>query len=160
MSVVFWTKIAFIILSTIEALVFGMFPIWSPSCRSNPKILGIANSFAGGIFLAISLLHITPEMIETWNSLPLNQHEENGEMVQNEKIFPLPELLIFVGYTIILIFDKVLFETHSLFADEHGNHQDPAEAKMEQNVKSSMVKTEAMVNASNDPSALKRSLVE
>ena len=58
--------------------------------------------------------------------------DSDGNVVENEKIFPLPELLIFVGYTIILIIDKVLFDTHALFADdEHGHHHDPAEAKME-----------------------------
>ena len=93
-----------------------MFPTWSASCRENPKILGIANSFAGGVFLAIALCHIMPESIETWNGLSINTHEDDkGETVENEKIFPLPELLVFTGYTIILILDKVLFDTHALF---------------------------------------------
>ena len=132
-SLVFWTKVGFIIAVAAEALIAGMIPTWSPSCRENPKILGIANSFAGGVFLAIAFMHITPEMIETWNGLPLNTHtDSDGNVVENEKIFPLPELLIFLGYTIILIIDKVLFDTHALFADdEHGHHHDPAEAKME-----------------------------
>ena len=159
-TAVFWTKIVFIILVIAEAAIAGMIPTWSPSCRENPKILGIANSFAGGVFLAIALMHITPEMIETWNGLPLNNHEENGEMVENEKIFPLPELLIFLGYTIILIIDKVLFDTHALFADEHGHHHDPAEAKMEHNVKASFAKGQAMAAGSNDPAVLKRSMAE
>ena len=159
-TLVLWTKITFIILVTIEALVSGMIPTWSPSCRENPKILGIANSFAGGVFLAIALMHITPEMIETWNGLPINNHMEDGVEVENEKIFPLPELLIFLGYTIILVIDKVLFDTHALFADEHGHHHDPAEAKMEMNVKASMTKAQAMAAGSNDPAVLKRSVAE
>ena len=65
-TLILWTKIIFIILVTIEAGVAGMIPTWSPSCRENPKILGIANSFAGGVILAIAFMHITPEMIETW----------------------------------------------------------------------------------------------
>lgn len=115
-----------------------MIPTWSSSCRESPKILGIANSFAGGVFLAIAFMHITPEMIEDWNSMPLNQG--------NEKIFPLPELLIFTGYTIILIIDKVLFDTHALFAhdDHEGGHAhdaDPASAKLETNLKASMARS-------------------
>ena len=113
-----------------------MIPTWWLGCRESPKILGIANSFAGGVFLAIALMHITPEMIEGWTSM----QEEKGV----EKIFPLPELLIFSGYTIILIIDKVLFDTHSLFEsnDGHGHgHADPAHNKLETNLRSSMVKS-------------------
>ena len=115
-TVVFWTKIFFILVVTLEAGVAGLIPTWSAGCRENPKILGIANSFAGGVFLAIALCHIMPESIETWNGLSINTHEDDkGETVENEKIFPLPELLVFTGYTIILILDKVLFDTHALF---------------------------------------------
>ncbi len=135
-TTVFWTKIGFITLVFFEALISGMFPTWSPSCRESPKILGIANSFAGGVFLAIALMHITPEMIETWDEL------NEGK----DKIFPMPELLIFCGYTIILIIDKVLFDTHALFEhDEHG-HADPAEKKLEGNVKASMAKGAALAS--------------
>lgn len=96
-----------------------MIPTWSSNCRESPKILGIANSFAGGVFLAIALMHIMPEMIETWSE-ELNPGAE--------KLFPLPELLVFVGYTIILVIDKVLFDTHALFDNDHGHvHSDPAE---------------------------------
>ena len=112
-----------------------MIPTWSPRCRESPKILGIANSFAGGVFLAIALMHITPEMIETWNDL------NEG----SDKIFPLPELLIFCGYTFILIIDKVLFDTHALFDNDHGDaNADPAEIKLEVNLKASMSKSAQM----------------
>ena len=65
-----WLKVGFIVVSFAEAIISGMIPTWSTSCRESPKILGIANSFAGGVFLAIAFMHITPEMIETWNDLP------------------------------------------------------------------------------------------
>lgn len=160
---VFWVKIAFIIVVAAEACISGMIPTWSPSCRENPVILGIANSFAGGVFLAIAFMHIAPEEIEDWNAMPLNNHTEpDGTVVENEKIFPLPELLIFCGYTIILIIDKVLFDTHALFDhDEDGHeHNDPAEMKLETNVKASMARAASMNNASNDPSVLKKSRIE
>ena len=117
-------KISFIILCFLEALIAGYYPTWSSSCRENPKILGIANSFAGGVFLAIAFMHIMPEMTEAWDEM------NEGKA----KIFPLPELLIFTGYTIILIIDKVLFDTHALFDDDHGHgaHEshDPAEQQL------------------------------
>ncbi len=140
-TLVFWTKIGFIIWIFFEALISGMIPTWSSSCRESPKILGIANSFAGGVFLAIALMHITPEMIETWEGLPQNEGKE--------KIFPLPEMLIFCGYTFILIIDKVLFDTHALFDhdDGHGHgHADPAENRLEQNLKASMAKGAALAS--------------
>ena len=152
----FWLKIGFIVVSFTEAIVAGMIPTWSPSCRESPKILGIANSFAAGVFLAIALMHITPEMIETWNELPANK--------ERDKIFPLPELLIFAGYTIILIIDKVLFDTHALFdhdheeGEDHGNH-DPANVKLEVNIKASMARAQKM-SMVDDPALLKKSRIE
>jgi len=71
-TAIFWAKIAFIIVITAEAIIAGFIPTWSPECRENPKILGIANSFAGGVFLAIAFMHIMPEMIETWNGMDVN----------------------------------------------------------------------------------------
>ena len=94
-----------------------MIPTWSEGCRTNPKILGIANAFAAGVFMAIALMHVLPEEIEGW-----------AEYIGTEEVFPLPEVLAFAGYTLILILDKVLFDTHALFDadDEHG-HGDPAD---------------------------------
>ena len=128
-------KISFIVIIFLEAAISGMIPTWWANCRESPKVLGIANSFAGGVFLAIALMHITPEMIETWNDMDVNK--------DREKIFPLPEALIFGGYTIILCIDKVLFDTHALFDhdDGHGHGSaDPAHNKLETNLKSSMIK--------------------
>ena len=163
-TAVLWTKIVFIILSFLEAMIAGLIPTWSSSCRESPKILGIANSFAGGVFLAIAFMHITPEMIETWNDLDINSTElPDGTRVYNEKIFPLPELLIFCGYTFILIIDKVLFDTHALFDHDHGegghDHADPADAAFAVSVKASMVKSASMA-ASGDPAKIKASMVE
>lgn len=56
----------------------------------------------------------------------------------------MPELLIFIGYTFILIIDKVLFDTHALFDHDHedGEHVDPAAVKLEMNLKASMTKAQ------------------
>lgn len=66
---VFWWKIAFIIVVFLEAFLAGLIPTWSRSCRENPKVLGIANSFAAGVFLAIAFAHILPEEAENWSSM-------------------------------------------------------------------------------------------
>jgi zinc transporter ZupT len=117
---VFWVKIGFIVVVFFEALLSGYFPTWSKTCRESPKILGIANSFAAGVFIAIALVHILPEEADIWAGL----HPPEADP------FPLPYFLMFCGYCLILVIDKVMFDTHALFDndDEHGDHAlDPAE---------------------------------
>ena len=118
----FWTKIGFCVFSFFEAFGAGIFPTISKSCRESPKILGIANAFAAGVFLGIAFVHILPEMTEEWNEL---SEAKNGV---GSKVFPLPNVLVIVGYTLILIIDKVLFDTHALFEHDHGEHEDGEEA--------------------------------
>ena len=56
--------------------------------------------------------------------------------------------------------DKVLFDTHALFDQdhEHGDHADPAEIKLETNLKASIALS-AQVDK-NDPAALRASRAE
>lgn len=135
---IFWLQISFIIFAFLEGAIAGWIPtIWT-SCRESPKILGIANSFACGLFLAISILHITPEEVHNWEYLDRNSHKdpnagEKDARIPNDKIFPLPELMVFLGYTIILIMDKVLFDSKALFENSDG--EDPAKAKLERNIR-------------------------
>lgn len=71
-TAILWTKIGFMTVIFFEGLIAGLIPTWSTSCRESPKVLGIANSFAAGVFLAIAFMHIAPEMIQTWADLPMN----------------------------------------------------------------------------------------
>ena len=53
--------------------------------------------------------------------------------------------------TIILIVDKVLFDTHALWEDAagghaHGDHHDPADKRLEKNLKASMSKSQQLAN--------------
>jgi len=57
-------KLIFIFLSFFEAFLMGIIPIKSKTFKDSPKILGIANAFAGGVFISIALLHILPEQSE------------------------------------------------------------------------------------------------
>ena len=45
-----------------------MLPFWFTRCRTNPTVLGVANAFAGGIFVAIAFLHIMPEAKEQYEN--------------------------------------------------------------------------------------------
>ena len=54
----------------------------------------------------------------------------------------MPYALVFIGYTLILLLDKVLFDSHALFeGNEHG-HIDPAEQKLHDGVKRSFAKAD------------------
>ena len=159
----FWVKIGFIIFVFFEALLSGYFPTWSKKCRESPKILGIANSFAAGVFIAIALVHILPEEAANWAGL----HPPEADP------FPLPYFLVFCGYCLILVIDKVMFDTHALFDhdDEHGDHAlDPAEQKLQSSIKRSFAQVQmaemkgsqvdirkSMAKADND---LKKSMKE
>lgn len=121
-------KISFIIVCFCEGFFSGCFPTWSKGCRENPKILGIANAFACGVFLAIALIHILPEEAELWDDL----NPDAGPL-----LFPLPYFLMFCGYTLILFVDKVAFDTSDLFKE------DPAQQQLAQNVRRSIAEADA-----------------
>jgi zinc transporter ZupT len=101
---VFWVKIAFIVVCFFEAFISGVFVTFSKGCRESPKILGIANSFAAGVFIAIAIVHILPEEAALWEEI----------YPDAENLFPLPYFLMFCGYTLILILDRVAFDSKSL----------------------------------------------
>lgn len=45
-------------------LIFGILPLKIPTFRTNKKLLSLSNCFAGGLFIAIGLIHILPEAHE------------------------------------------------------------------------------------------------
>lgn len=59
-------KIVAIFLFFFEGFLIGIIPLFCSAFSENPKVLGIANAFSGGIFLAIALMHILPEQVEGW----------------------------------------------------------------------------------------------
>ena len=129
-------KIVFIFIFFFLTLFSGILPAKNAKCKDNQTLLGIANSFAGGVFLAISLMHIMPEEVENYNELTKSDSEEGG------RVFPLPYLIFFCGYTFILIIDRVLFDSHALFEEDdehHGAHADPAEQRLIETAKKSIL---------------------
>ena len=59
-------KLVFIVVVLLIAMGAGLAPMKIKGCKSNPKILGIANSFSGGVFLAIAFVHILPETADMY----------------------------------------------------------------------------------------------
>ena len=129
-------KIALIVI--LFCIVYlGLIPAYSKVFRSSKLVLSLMNSFAGGVFLAMAFIHILPESVEQYNDAMKEEepavatgksasastaaaaekdhdHEEHGA-----HIFPLPYLLFFVGYMMVLLIDRVLAGEHG---HGHGGH--------------------------------------
>ena len=124
-------KISFIFVIFAIALGFGILPAKVKSCGRNPKFMSVANSFSGGLFLAIALIHILPDVIKDYEEY---LHPEPPTVVTYTKSgrpklghgegsdFPLPFMLVFCGYTFILLVDKVMFDSHALFGGHDHGH--------------------------------------
>ena len=54
-------NIIFIFVAFFEALLVGMLPIKCKALSKNISALGVANAFAGGVFISIATMHILPE---------------------------------------------------------------------------------------------------
>jgi hypothetical protein len=129
-KLMFILKLAFIPVIFAIALGFGVLPAKVKSCGRNPKFMSMANSFSGGLFLAIALVHILPDVVKDWNEYneppkpsPTygNSFTSLKEEEEDKEPFPLPFILVFCGYTFILLVDKVMFDSHALFDHGHGD---------------------------------------
>lgn len=127
MQPVGWLKIGFIIFAFCEAFFMGILPVKVNSCRNSISLLGIANAFAGGIFIGIALLHIMPEQVESWaDSMCKIWLDDNPGSVKDDcpESYPLPFLLLVTGYTLILVLDKVVFDAHAYLHSKTDGHED------------------------------------
>ena len=82
-------------------------------------------AFSGGVFLAVALLHILPEAVSDF---------ANEIRPEDEPTFPLPYFLVFCGYSLILIIDKVMFDSHALLEGGHDDHVDHSERYTEKTI--------------------------
>lgn len=98
-------KIVFIFVILAEGYICGIAPAKCEMCLSSPLVLSLMNAFSGGVFIAVAIIHVLPEAVEDYTS---------GYKPEEEHKFPLPYFLVFCGYTLILILDKVLFYPHAL----------------------------------------------
>ena len=91
------------------------------------------NSFAAGVFLAIALCHILPEEAEYWTEL------NDAKWVDHP--FSIPYVLLFFGYTLILLVYKLMFDMHASFSDQIAlaeRMNGPAEMKLGTKLKASI----------------------
>lgn len=78
----------------------GILPKLIPAINKNGTVLSFMNCFSAGIFLGMALIHIIPESVEVW--------EEYAAEKKMERVFPLPFVLIYIGYLIVLVVDRVI----------------------------------------------------
>jgi len=126
-------KIIFCFVIILITLVAGLIPLKVRRITQSPAFMGIANAFSAGVFIAIALMHVQPESINKYNEYmeEREEHEEHEEEHEHEEEeeghshgeFPVPQILIFAGYALILIIDRVLFDTHGLM-DEEQHHKE------------------------------------
>ena len=104
-------KIVSIVVFLAMAMAFGVMPYFIKKCRTSTKFLGIANAFAGGLFLGIGLFHVLPE---------------SAEMLEESTEIPVAYFCAFLSYALILFVEKVAFNSHALL---HGHDHDDKNSK-------------------------------
>lgn len=114
-------KLIFLFIIFIEAFVMGVMPVKVKKCKNNPSVLGVANAFSGGVFISISLMHIMPEQTGSYQEFMCNRFNERNPGDDCPEFFPLPYLLLVCGYVVILVLDKVLFDSHPMIHDHNGH---------------------------------------
>ena len=57
-------KIVFIFVIFAIAVAAGVLPAKIKGCGENKTFMGLANAFSGGLFLAIALVHVLPEVTD------------------------------------------------------------------------------------------------
>lgn len=167
-------KSCFIVVCLLVTFLFGYAPMKIEGCSKNRRILGVLNTFSGGVFLAIAFVHILPETANLYYSTKLQNaleaqqtssgfirlgtegQDENTLLVSDQNTFalepkakpgaplvetavngmqgltteqieliiedyssafPLPFVLVVLGYGFILLIDRVIIDSG---AHNHG----------------------------------------
>ena len=92
----------------------GILPKLFPTVARNKNVISFMNCFSAGIFLGMALIHVIPEGVEMY------AHWSKTKKI--EKPFPLDYVLIFVGYLIVLGFDRVMKIWLLRLHDHHDHH--------------------------------------
>ena len=96
----------------ILSIAFGLLPVYNRTVRNSTKWRGICNAFAGGIFLALGLIHLLPEGNEAFN-----------EGCGGEWDYRYAFLIALVGYILILFIEKVAFDNHNIVEANDNSEQ-------------------------------------
>lgn len=122
----------------ILSFVFSYSPFWIKGLKTNNRLIGAANSFAGGIFLSVALIHTIPDAMELWSSG--HESEEEGEEDHStaeehghSDEFPWVTFTALCSFCIILLIDRIIIKhSHSHGEEEckvpHIHHHHEAHA--------------------------------
>ena len=94
----FEVKLALLFAIFAAAASGGSFPLWRGGTTGTPKMLGLGNSFAAGVFLAAGLVHMLPDADRIWRELGFE--------------FPVAFALSAVALTLMLLIEHVLLPEH------------------------------------------------
>ena len=114
----------------IVCVAFGLIPKLWGKCRDSENTLSLLNCFSAGIFLGMSLIHMMPEaahIYEIWAA------EE-----KIERAFPLPYVMFFIGYLLILAIDRVAARAY------HTGHNHGDDGKESKPINANMMGSSAL----------------
>jgi len=100
-----------ILFAMILCITFGIIPKLWGACRDNEEILSMLNCFSAGLFMGMSLVHMMPEAVEMYQTWAICE--------QIEKPFPLPFVMYFMGYFLVLAVDRVVAKAYH---SSHGHN--------------------------------------
>jgi ZIP Zinc transporter len=104
MALVTEKVIAILIILCIEIL-FSVLPISCKKCKESPKLISYASCFSSGLFICIVLFHILPHA----NELYAGEMGKKG-YEDSHDYFNWPNLCCLLSFSIVFLFDKVLFK--------------------------------------------------
>ena len=99
-------KVVAAVVILVVGVVGGVIPLLAARHHASRRFLSLGNSLAGGIFLGAGFIHLLPEAGAAL-----------GEVIE----YPLAPLLAAIGVCVLLLIDRVLFETTR--AGGGGTHQ-------------------------------------
>ena len=119
------------------ALIAGLMPILIRNFKSNKVLISLSQCFAGGLFIAIGLIHILPEARE--NLEGRNDNDLSG-IAHDHHYFPLSLFICLITFSLIMFLDKVVF-----------NNTDLIDTPIEQSDFRHSVLRKSMIGDSDDP---------
>ena len=136
-------KLIAIPLTFAMSIVPGVLPIYCKGCKQNPKCMSIVMTFSGGIFLAMGLVHIYPDVSDSDSRLLVALMRSTVKQPATS-LFPTQSSFLGrpaydISYFLIFAFEKLICpNTHEIA--HHHEHDDGEHGAGHSRVGDSMVK--------------------
>ena len=88
----------------------GVIPRLWKRCSDSEAALSYMNCFSAGLFLGLALTHILPEAVEIYGGWAATEEIEDP--------FPLPYVLFYAGYLLILAVDKMIADKFQMEGED------------------------------------------